>query len=161
MEVQNLLSSVGRHGRRHIRFSFFFANSGKESIRSLLRRAAMALTVSDLRDMLEGLDDNLEVRFAAQPNWPFEYSIDKVEVVNPNAPSDDEEREYEDALYEARQIEDPEKREAEIKELRDGWIAMQESNEADNVLEVVYLVEGNQIGYLPGIVASAIGWGRG
>ena len=121
----------------------------------------MTLTVSDLRDMLEGLDDNLEVRFAAQPNWPFEYSIDKVEVVNPNAPSDDEEREYEDALYEARQIEDPEKREAEIKELRDGWIAMQESNEADNGLEVVYLVEGNQIGYLPGIVASAIGWGRG
>jgi len=124
----------------------------------------MTLTVSDLRDMLEGLDDNLEVRFAAQPNWPFEYSIDKVEVVNPNAPSDDEEREYEEFLsehFEARQIEDPEEREAEIKKLRDGWIAMQESNEADNGLEVVYLVEGNQIGYLPGIVASAIGWGRG
>jgi hypothetical protein len=33
------------------------------------------MTVGELKDLLEGLDDNIEVHLAMQPNWPFEYSI--------------------------------------------------------------------------------------
>ena len=33
------------------------------------------MTVSELKEILEYYDDDMEVRFASQPNWPFEYSI--------------------------------------------------------------------------------------
>ena len=33
------------------------------------------MTVSELKEILEHYDDDMEVRFASQPNWPFEYSI--------------------------------------------------------------------------------------
>ena len=39
------------------------------------------MTVSELIESLEYLDGDAEVRFASQPNWPFEYSIENaVEV---------------------------------------------------------------------------------
>lgn len=94
----------------------------------------MSLTVGDLMSMLEGLDEDMEVRFASQPSWPFEYSIDRAEVVDLNNP---EEYEVEDSR---------------IDETPD-----QEPQEPD---EVLYLVEGNQIGYLPSVVVQAVGWGR-
>lgn len=88
----------------------------------------MSITVGDLLGMLEGLDEDMEVRFASQPSWPFEYSINGAEVVDLNQPDDDED---------TRTDEDRE----------------------DDADEVLYLVEGNQIGYLPGVVTRAIGWG--
>lgn len=33
------------------------------------------MTVADLREILDGLDDGTEVRLMSQPSWPFEYSI--------------------------------------------------------------------------------------
>ena len=33
------------------------------------------MTVRELIDILEGYDDDGQVLFAVQPNWPFEYSI--------------------------------------------------------------------------------------
>ena len=33
------------------------------------------MTVSELKEILEHYDDDMEVTFASQPNWPFEYSI--------------------------------------------------------------------------------------
>jgi hypothetical protein len=33
------------------------------------------VTVQDLIDELEGFDPEVEVRFLAQPSWPFEYTI--------------------------------------------------------------------------------------
>ncbi|MDP3453210.1 MAG: hypothetical protein Q8R90_09670 [Bacteroidales bacterium] len=74
------------------------------------------MTVQQLIEELEGMNPEAEVRFASQPSWPFEYSIDSVAVSNPEAEFD-----FEPA-------------------------------------EVVYLVEGNQIGYLPGHVKEEIGW---
>lgn len=35
----------------------------------------MAMTVRDLIEVLECFDDDMEVRIAEQPNYPFEYSI--------------------------------------------------------------------------------------
>ena len=36
------------------------------------------MTVADLIEELKWMPDGAEVRFASQPNWPFEYSIDDV-----------------------------------------------------------------------------------
>lgn len=37
----------------------------------------MRMTVGELKDMLEEIDnDELEVRFGAQPSWPMEYSVE-------------------------------------------------------------------------------------
>ena len=33
------------------------------------------MTVRELIDELEGFDSEAEVRFLAQPSWPFEYTI--------------------------------------------------------------------------------------
>jgi len=33
------------------------------------------MTVQELIDILEGYDDDAQVLFVVQPNWPFEYSI--------------------------------------------------------------------------------------
>jgi hypothetical protein len=33
------------------------------------------MTVQELIDELEGCDSEAEVRFLAQPSWPFEYTI--------------------------------------------------------------------------------------
>lgn len=38
------------------------------------------MTVKELIEELEYLDPNTEVRFASQPNWPFEYDIRGVVV---------------------------------------------------------------------------------
>jgi len=73
----------------------------------------MAMTVDEMRDYLDGMDGDTEIRFAAQPRWAFEYEIAAVEEV-------------------------------ESKEAATGT--------------VIYLVEGTQLGYLPGPVAEAIGW---
>lgn len=39
------------------------------------------MTVAELIQELEYFDGDTEVRFASQPNWPFEYSIRNVVVV--------------------------------------------------------------------------------
>lgn len=36
------------------------------------------MTVQEFINELEGLDPEMEVRFASQPSWPFEYSIKSI-----------------------------------------------------------------------------------
>jgi hypothetical protein len=36
------------------------------------------MTVGELISMLEGLDEEANVFFMSQPNWPFEYSIEDI-----------------------------------------------------------------------------------
>ncbi len=95
-------------------------------------------TVQDLINFLEDMDPNAEVRFASQPSWPFEYSIADVQEVKEPV----EETDTTDLTDE------------EILEVN----AAAEATEAKP--PVVYLVEGTQLGYLPGHVADAIGWGN-
>jgi hypothetical protein len=84
------------------------------------------MNVRDLKRFLENMGDDVEVRFASQPNWPFEYNIEDIYMVDLN-----EQNEENDDMV------------------------VEDEYEPD---EVVYLVEGNQIGYLPGIVKNTIGW---
>ena len=50
------------------------------------------MTVIELKEALEGIPDDAEVRLAMQPSWPFEYSIGDVIPVEPDeeAPADEE-----------------------------------------------------------------------
>lgn len=93
----------------------------------------MTMTVGDLIGALQELDEDMEVRFASQPGWPFEYSIHSVEVIDLNREETEEEF---DPDIPVEDFEEPEPN------------------------EVVYLVEGTQLGYLPSVVANYIGWGR-
>ena len=92
------------------------------------------MKLSELMQELEymqeraGEDNDPEVRFAGQPNWPFEYSVASVIMVDPTAPDTDED---EETMMDYHQSPD--------------------SN-------VVYLVEGSQLGYLPGNVKDECGW---
>ena len=49
------------------------------------------MTVIELKEALEGLPDEAEVRLAMQPSWPFEYSISDVVPLEPDeeAPADE------------------------------------------------------------------------
>ena len=73
------------------------------------------MTVRELIQELEYMDQDAKVRFASQPSWPFEYSIYGVIQTT-------------------------------VKDIRD--------NEED----VVYLEEGQQIGYLPSEAKEELGW---
>jgi hypothetical protein len=102
-----------------------------------------SLTVKELRDMLEEMPDDAEVRFAQQPSYPLEYTVRDVVQVDVNGMTEDEELEVENICEEtgANRFDV----EANIMNGREPeW--------------VVYLVEGQQIGYLPGCAASEIGW---
>ncbi len=70
------------------------------------------MTVGDLLDLMDGYDEEVEVRFATQPSYPLEYEIGGADSV-----------------------------------MLDG-----------NGTEILYLIEGNQLGYLPSKVTEAIGW---
>ena len=80
----------------------------------------------NIRDLIEELemiaDENddgqeIEVRFASQPSWPFEYSIDGIVI----APKFDDQ-------------------------------------DNDTGQTIVYLGEGQQLGYLPIVVKNELGW---
>ena len=76
------------------------------------------MTVQELIDQLSYMDPEAQVRFASQPNWPFEYEIDDVVAV---------------------EVED---------------------RDSAEPVEIVYLAEGRQIGYLPTEAKEELGWGR-
>ena len=89
------------------------------------------MTVRELIDALENFDENQEVRLAQQPNYPFEYSIDNI-VEFSAAGAKDDPYESEDSV---RQDADDE--------------------------HIVYITEGQQLGYLSKEVwdiCGAYGW---
>lgn len=71
------------------------------------------MTVGDLLDLLDGFDEDVEVRLAQQPSYPLEYELGGAESV-----------------------------------------------EDEDGVEVLYLIEGDQLGYLPHGVSEAIGWSK-
>tara|TARA_R110002050_G_scaffold262945_1_gene403228 strand:+ start:317 stop:541 length:225 start_codon:yes stop_codon:yes gene_type:complete len=74
------------------------------------------MRVEELIELLEGCNPEAEVRFASQPSWPFEYSIETAIEVD-----------------------------------LDG-------NDTGIPKDVVYLEEGSQIGYLPGLAKFKLSW---
>ena len=90
------------------------------------------MTVGELIAILEGMDENAQVLLAQQPRWAFEYSISNVVEVDKDSV---EEKEIRQTLLE-------------------GELTDQERMEAQSTLDamlhdkVVYIAEGEQIGYL-------------
>lgn len=39
------------------------------------------MTVGELKEVLDQMDDDIEVRLAMQPSWPFEYTINDYAVI--------------------------------------------------------------------------------
>ncbi len=74
------------------------------------------MIVCELIEVLEGFDEEMEVRLAIQPNWPFEHNID-------------------DVLS------------AEVHDDLSG-----------QDVSILYIGEGHQLGYLPGVAKEALGW---
>lgn len=80
------------------------------------------MTVGELIERLQDMNEEAEVRFAHQPSWAFEYAVsDVVEV--------------------------------ELEEDTNG-----EYHNGRGVERVVYIAEGTQLGYLPGIASEELGW---
>ncbi len=105
------------------------------------------MNIRDLKEIIgeaemEGADDETEVRYAHQPSWAFEYSINdadsKVVDVNKEAAPDPQDYE-EDLEYDVAYTK---------------WL--QESSQDPEY--ILYLVEGRQLDYLPGVVSAEIGW---
>lgn len=59
----------------------------------------MSMTVGQLLAELEGLDEDIEVRFASQPSYPLQYHIDQATVVFPEHDEDEPEDEQETATF--------------------------------------------------------------
>jgi len=51
------------------------------------------MKVIELKEALEGIPDDAEVRLAMQPSWPFEYSIGDVIPIEPDEEDFDEDLE--------------------------------------------------------------------
>jgi len=92
------------------------------------------MKVHELISLLEDANEDDEVRFASQPAWPFEYSIyDVVRFGRDNKGNVEE-----DSFYGF-----------------ENHISDEDDSEESGI---VYLVEGDQIGYLPSRVSAELGW---
>jgi hypothetical protein len=88
--------------------------------------------ISDLQDIADEHDEDLEVRLAIQPNWPFEHSLSQIALVEGEDESD-EEFDDDDERNDRPENDKPSK-------------------------TIVYLAEGRQLGYLPGAATHALDW---
>lgn len=109
------------------------------------------MLVSELISMLQEIvadagdkGEELEIRWAAQPSWPFEYNIGEPVIVGEN---DGQIEEFEEAKASG---------ELTPEELADGQAEVNKLEENNKFF--VYLPEAGQIGYLPGPVCTLLGW---
>lgn len=109
------------------------------------------MNIRDLIDELESIaeeaGDDAEVRLAHQPRWAFEYSIQKVELADMSK---------ETCEVCGGSCEDDDGNECDN---CDGTGFYQDDPEQDGK-KIVYIAEGNQIGYLPKAAADALEWER-
>lgn len=91
------------------------------------------MIVYELKRLLEDFDDDAEVRWASQPSWPMEYHVNDAIWVGKNAGG--------------------------TLRARSPWVNEEEVEESEDFDPgVIYLVEGEQIGYLPEAVKDELGW---
>ena len=103
------------------------------------------MTIGELIERLEEAKDavgeDVEVRYASQPSWPFEYNIRDLHILGRF-----------------------ERREMAVEAMREDGMTDEDieenidEDELDNTEDVVYLEEGFQIGYLPDEAKDHIGW---
>jgi len=102
----------------------------------------------NIQNLIETLQEiaqenpDAEVRIAHQPSWPFEYSVGDI-VACDSEGADPEELEH------AREAA------ADGCETAAQYLADAKSRDTSNT---VYIGEGSQLGYLPGVAARALSW---
>lgn len=97
--------------------------------------------IQELEYMKDIAGEDAEVRFASQPNWPFEYSISNI-IATTNEMREENARD---------ELRDEGLSEEEINERLVGAPELEGEN-------VVYLAEGSQLGYLPEDAKNELGW---
>lgn len=90
------------------------------------------MTVSELIRLLKTYDQDSEVRIASQPKWPMEYRVH--DVIETTADKDDIDDDIDDDD--------------------------REDDDDEPEIRVVYIVEGDQLGYLGENARRDAGWGR-
>ena len=97
--------------------------------------------IESLEEARDALGEDVEVRYASQPSYPFENNIREVHILGKH-----------------------ERRELAIEAMREEGMPQEQAEkefdeeELENTEDVVYLEEGFQIGYLPGEAKDHIGW---
>lgn len=104
-----------------------------------------------LEDVRRDYGDDVTIRIAMQPHWPFEYSVGTVEINDPSQLL--EAVEDEDGWHviapDGAEVAGPLTREEAFGKI-DGTTIEGE--------RVLYISEGSQIGYLPGDARMVLGW---
>jgi DnaJ-class molecular chaperone len=107
------------------------------------------MNIRDLIDELESIaseaGDDTEVRLAQQPRWAFEYSIQKIELADMDKGTCE--------VCDGSGTDD----DGENCDNCDGTGFYQDDLDLAGK-KIVYIAEGNQIGYLPKAAADALGW---
>lgn len=106
-------------------------------------------TVGDLIAALSDYDPQLPIRWAGQPGWAMAYTIGPVVCT----PEDVEGSGWHHNSREDNAVTRTADRADEADEVDDS-----DSGDGDSDDPVVWLGEGQQIGYLPGVAATALGW---
>jgi hypothetical protein len=97
-------------------------------------------TVGDLIAALSDYDPDIPIRWAAQPRWAMAYTIGPVVCTPDDAEGGDGNHDN------------------SLGDNANSHTAGGADDESDGDGPVVWLGEGRQIGYLPGVAASALGW---
>ena len=120
------------------------------------------MTAKDLIDLLEGVDPDTEVRLAQQPHWPFEYSVGQVVRVKTGGPEAGAVVTFEDDAGVEHS--------GEVKDTTEDGLLIEEENGGVRhvpfhqligyleLTEVLYIGEGTQLAYLPGVASRELGW---
>ena len=108
------------------------------------------MTVRELIERLEEANPDAEVRWAAQPNYPFEYSISEIVSIDMQSKLELE--------IEAIQQSIADDHGAEPMSYNEMLEIAKDNIEHEGGKDVVYLGEGSQIGYLPCNVKYLLGW---
>jgi len=99
----------------------------------------MSITVADLREILEDVDDAVAVRLAMQPHWALEYSVGEVVLLTADDRKEAAKNEH-------------------VHEYGEEPGAPKFEWEGDGKPDILYLSEGSQIGYLPGAASDVLQW---
>jgi hypothetical protein len=105
------------------------------------------MTVQELIELLQDYDGDAEVRLAEQPHYPFEYSVDRVASV-------------EFVVGKRGELIDPDEYAEFVEADRsfDGGEFSDAHREWPEMKTILYIGEGDQLGYLPGAARGELGW---
>ena len=120
------------------------------------------MTAAELIELLQGVNPDTEVRLAQQPHWPFEYSVGEMVCVQVGGLEVGDAVTFKDDAGSERQG-------TVTKTTSDGLLITDENGELREVpfhqlagylelTDVLYIGEGTQLGYLPGVASCELGW---